>query len=83
MQVDDPFVSDVCGIALLGAVLSFAAVRWIKADQVRGELHDLALAEHLDAYLYGRDLELMRELESERQWNAMRSRGGLNADTEE
>ncbi len=71
-------------IAALSAIVAFATVRWMKAQTLRRELNDLAVAEHLDAYLYGQDLQLMRDLWADAQWNNMikaaREVGGFSQD---
>ena len=67
---------------LLAAIAGFGIVRWSQSQTQRRELEDLALAENLDAYLYGQDLELMRDLWSDSQWSNMvkvaRDLGGLS-----
>lgn len=73
----------LAGCALLAAIGAFASVRWIQYQTLNQELEDLALVENLDAYLYGQDLQLMRELGANSQWNKMvgaaRDVGGLAA----
>jgi len=47
----------------------------LKDYQYQRELDDLAIAENLDAYLRGRDIELMRLLAASPNWTSMISAG--------
>ncbi len=56
------------GVAALVAAGSIYAVR---ATDYQSQLEDLAIAENIDAYYYGRDLQLMRDLALNDSWTKM------------
>jgi hypothetical protein len=61
-------ITTVCLIATLATIAVDATV---KSIGYRHELADLALAENLDAYQHGRDLDLMRTLVGDPSWRQM------------
>lgn len=56
---------------LFAAATTLAVVSMVQARQYERQLRDLAIVENLDAYLYGSDLELMRQLAVNEQWQNM------------
>jgi hypothetical protein len=56
---------------LVAGVLAFAVDRISKRVAFRRDVRELAIAEDLDAYNDGDDLELMRQLQFDDQWNQM------------
>ncbi len=53
------FVAIACLVGIVGA---YGVSTAVKANQYKQQLRDLAIAENLDAYIRGNDLELMRQL---------------------
>ncbi len=53
----------VVGVAVIVSVAAFR-----RAQHYRQQLQDLAIVEYLDAYLYGQDLKLMRQLTVNADW---------------
>ena len=58
-------------LCLVAAVGAYAFVSFNRTQTLQQELADLSLAENLDAYVYGGDYALMRQLEATKKWNAM------------
>jgi hypothetical protein len=58
-------------LCLLAAIGGYAFVSFSRAQELQQQLSDLPLAEDLDAYVYGGDYALMRQLEATKKWNAM------------
>lgn len=56
---------------LLGIATAFGVSRSLKRQAYKKQLNDLAIAENLDAYLRGQDIELMRILSASTNWAAM------------
>src|SRR6056297_1480055 len=52
----------IAGLCLLGVIIAVSIVSLIRYQDYRRQLRDVAIVEHLDAYLYGQDVDLMREL---------------------
>jgi hypothetical protein len=61
--------------SLIGIGVAFGVSNLSKNYRYQRELDDLAIAENLDAYLRGRDIELMRILSSSTNWASMVSAG--------
>ena len=62
-------------ISLGGIGAAFWVSKLSNSYRYQGELDDLAIAENLDAYLRGSDIELMRLLSSSNNWASMVSAG--------
>lgn len=62
------------GLCLITAGAAFGFVRYQKNARVNQDLADLTIAEHLDAYLYGSDSRLMRDLMANPAFTTMVSR---------
>jgi hypothetical protein len=56
---------------LVGVGTTLLAASVVKTRQYNRQLKDLAIVENLDAYLYGDDLELMRQLAADKEWRQM------------
>jgi hypothetical protein len=61
----------ITSACLLGIAAAIAAVSIIKSNRYEKELGDLEIAQHLNAYLRGRDLALMRTLSADPSWTRM------------
>ncbi|MGI9472819.1 MAG: anti-sigma factor family protein [Rubripirellula sp.] len=61
-------VAATCLIAIAG---SFAIAASLSSREYEQQLDDLAVAEFLDAYNYGEDLKLMRQLSADPNWAKM------------
>lgn len=61
----------LAGVCLAAVLVTFGVAAAIKANDYQQQLHDLAVAESLDAYLYGGDMELMRQLAADPSWSQM------------
>jgi hypothetical protein len=70
-------------VCLLGTAGAYAVSAAAKSHQYDQQLQDLAIAENLDAYMRGKDLELMRQLSASADWSKMvaasREMGDLKA----
>ncbi|MFK8115312.1 MAG: anti-sigma factor [Rubripirellula sp.] len=62
---------NLIGLCLFGLIGSLAVVYGLNSRSYKQQLDDLAIAEHLDAYHYGSDLELMWELSANPAWSQM------------
>ncbi|MEM8670172.1 MAG: hypothetical protein AAGG48_21785 [Planctomycetota bacterium] len=62
------FVALACVLGV-GCVLAVSAI--VRHQNYRAQLTDLAIVENIDAYLYGSDLNLMRQLTANPDWLAM------------
>lgn len=58
-------------LCLTGVLSAYGIVASMKRSEYQQELQDLAIVEHLDAYRYGNDLELMRQLAVNQSWMRM------------
>jgi len=58
----------IAGLCLLGVIIAVSIVSLIRYQDYRRQLRDVAIVEHLDAYLYGQDVDLMRELIGHPDW---------------
>ncbi len=56
---------------LIGVGTTLLAASVVKSRQYNRQLKELAIVEDLDAYLYGSDLELMRQLAADKEWRQM------------
>ena len=65
----------ILGFSLAGIGCAYGFSRAWKQHRYQNELEDLAIAENLDAYLRGGDIELMRLLSSSKNWSLMVSAG--------
>ena len=61
----------ILALCLVGVVTTLFASSMVKSRQYRRQLKDLAIVENLDAYLYGSDIALMRQLGSNKDWLQM------------
>jgi hypothetical protein len=61
----------VASLCLLGVIGSFVVVGVKRYREYRQQLEDLAVVENLDAYYYGSDLALMRQLFADPEWSNM------------
>ena len=61
----------VAAATLVCIGIALSALYWVQSNRFRAELTDLSIAENLDAYFYGRDLQLMRDLALNEDWNKM------------
>ncbi|GAA5510262.1 hypothetical protein [Novipirellula caenicola] len=59
------------GLCVLGVLGAAATIYGIRTLHYQSELADLAVAENMDAYLAGRDLQLMRDLALNESWSNM------------
>lgn len=57
--------------SLLGIAASIIAVSIIRSNRYEQELRDLEIAQHLNGYLHGGNLELMRKLSWDPKWSQM------------
>ncbi len=58
-------------LCLLAATLTLTVIYFVRDRGYRQELADLAIAESLDSYFYGHDLQLMRDLSLNESWTKM------------
>ncbi len=56
---------------LIGVASTLVVASLVKSRQYQRQLKDLAIVENLDAYLYGSDIALMRQLGSDKDWVQM------------
>jgi len=61
----------ILAACVIGAAATLLLISIVQARQYERQLRDLAIVENLDAYLYGSDLELMRQLAENQQWQNM------------
>lgn len=60
------------GLICLGGILAaFGVASMMRSHDYQRQLLDLAIVEHLDAYNYGSDLTLMRQLSADPNWSKM------------
>lgn len=65
------FAVSVVLACIFGAAASIVVVSMIRSRQYQQELRDLEIAQHLNAYLNGGDLALMRQLSGDPSWTQM------------
>ncbi|TWU36003.1 anti-sigma factor family protein [Novipirellula artificiosorum] len=58
----------VTAISLASILVTAVVIGMVRSHQYRAQLADLAIAENLDAYYYGNDLQLMRGLAINESW---------------
>jgi hypothetical protein len=58
----------ILAACVLAAATIYGVSALVEAAKFRRQLKDLAIAEHLDAYLHGADLTLMRQLAADQAW---------------
>jgi hypothetical protein len=61
----------VAAFCLLGVVGSLVIASTIRSRAYQRQLLDLPIVEHLDAYNYGGDLALMRQISADQDWTKM------------
>ncbi|GAA4463409.1 hypothetical protein [Novipirellula rosea] len=59
------------GLCVLGILAAAATIYGVRSFHYQSQLEDLAIAENIDAYYYGRDLQLMRDLALNESWTNM------------
>ncbi len=59
------------GLCVLGALISAVTIYAVRSSDYQSQLKDLAIAENIDAYYYGHDLQLMRDLALNDSWTNM------------
>ena len=67
-------VSSIVRIAMMSVVMclvTFAVHTWKQASNFNRQLEDMAISQTLDAYARGGDIELLRQLAADSQWEKM------------
>jgi hypothetical protein len=61
----------VGALCLVAVLATFAIAATLRSRAYHRQLLDLAIVEHLDAYNYGSDLALMRQMSADQDWSKM------------